>query len=69
MMVKLIVGIWKWDHFDISKSCYNLRIYIGLQPAQVAPFDWSHANLDDFRVFLRNEIATGRFVPLQDLPL
>ncbi len=54
-------------HVEVeSRSTFNK---LRLLSAQVAPFEWSHANLDDFRVFLRHEIATGRFRPLQDLPL
>ena len=38
--------------------------------AKDQPFGWEHANLDDLRQFLRDEITAGRYVPVNsNIPL
>ena len=48
---------------------YVYTLYAICAPAQVPPFDWKHAQLDEVRQFLIQEAAAGRFVPSPNLTL
>ena len=48
---------------------YVYTLYAICAPAQVPPFDWKHAQLDEVRQFLIQEAAAGRFVPSTNLTL
>jgi hypothetical protein len=43
------------------------RFHSGI--AKVPPYDWEHADLEEIRTFLRQEIECGRYVPTLNLPL
>lgn len=60
IMISFLIGIFIVQIL-LCLSCHCLP--------QVAPWNWYDAGLDEIREFLQNEIQSGRYVPVSNLPM